>query len=266
MDFFLTAVILGLIEGITEFIPVSSTGHLLLAEYFLRLEHPFFHSELFNAVIQVGAMLAALPLFRSRLATLRRWRDPAARGYFVKLGVAFFITGAGGLLLKKAGLELPDTVWPIATALGVGGIVFLIVERWLRGRKMGSEVTWTIAVAIGLVQLVAVAFPGTSRSGVTIITALVLGLARVPATEFSFLLGVPTLCAAGAKTAYDAYKTQEVILWFPLVVAFVVASISSFLAVRWLLGYVRSHTFEGFGWYRLGLTAVLLVLVKAGLG
>jgi undecaprenyl-diphosphatase len=144
--------------------------------------------------------------------------------------------------------------------------VFLIVERWLRGRKMGSEVTWTIAVAIGLVQLVAVAFPGTSRSGVTIITALVLGLARVPATEFSFLLGVPTLCAAGAKTAYDAYKTQEVILWFPLVVAFVVASISSFLAVRWLLGYVRSHTFEGFGWYRLGLTAVLLVLVKAGLG
>jgi undecaprenyl-diphosphatase len=266
MDFFLTAVILGLIEGITEFIPVSSTGHLLLAEYFLRLEHPFFHSELFNAVIQVGAMLAALPLFRSRLATLRQWRDPAARGYFVKLGVAFFITGVGGLSLKKAGLELPDTVWPIATALGVGGIVFLIVERWLRGRKMGSEVTWTIAVAIGLVQLVAVAFPGTSRSGVTIITALVLGLARVPATEFSFLLGVPTLCAAGAKTAYDAYKTQEVILWFPLVVAFVVASISSFLAVRWLLGYVRSHTFEGFGWYRLGLTAVLLVLVKAGLG
>jgi len=270
MQYLLVAIILGLVEGITEFIPVSSTGHLLIAEHFLkvdgvRLNQTFFHSELFNAVIQVGAMLAALPLFRGRLATLSQWRDPAARGYFVKLGVAFFITGVGGLVMKKAGLELPDTIWPIAIALGVGGILFLIVERWLRGKKMGSEVTWTIAVAIGLAQLVAVAFPGTSRSGVTIITALVLGLARVPATEFSFLLGVPTLCAAGAKTAYDAYKTQEVILWSPLIVAFVVASISSFLAVRWLLGYVRSHTFEGFGWYRIGLAAILIALAKMGL-
>ena len=270
MQFLLAAIILGLVEGITEFIPVSSTGHLLIVEHFLRVDgarlHPFFHSEVFNAVIQVGAVLAALPLFRSRLATLKQWRDPVARGYFVKLGVAFCITGVGGLAMKKAGLELPETVWPIAIALGVGGILFLIVERWIRGRKMGDEVTWTIAVAVGVAQLAAVAFPGTSRSGATIVIALVLGLARVPATEFSFLLGVPTLCAAGAKTAYDAYKSQEVILWTPLLVAFIVAAISSFMAVRWLLGYVRSHTFEGFGWYRIGLALIIVVLAGFGLG
>lgn len=270
MSILLIAIFLGLVEGITEFIPVSSTGHLLIAEHFLkldgvRLSQTFFHSEVFNAVIQVGAVLAALPLFKDRLASLKRWRDPAARSYFLKLGVAFLITAAGGLLMKKAGLRLPHTVWPIAVALGVGGLLFLLVERFIRGRKIGDEVTWIIAIAIGVAQLAAVAFPGTSRSGATIIIALALGLGRVAATEFSFLLGVPTLCAAGLKTSFDAWKAHETILWAPLIVAAVVAAISSFAAVRWLLGYVRSHTFEGFGWYRIGLAAVLIVLAKAGL-
>ncbi|MEQ1850724.1 MAG: undecaprenyl-diphosphate phosphatase [Chthoniobacteraceae bacterium] len=266
MDFFLTAIILGLIEGITEFIPVSSTGHLLIAEHFLKLEHPFFHSEVFNAGIQVGAVLAALPLFKSRLATLSRWREPEARGYFVKLGVSFAITVAGVLIMKKAGLRLPHTVYPVMIALAVTGLLFFAVERWIRGRPMTDEVTWTIAIVVGAAQLLAVAFPGTSRSGATIILALALGMGRAAATEYSFLLGVPTLCAAGAKTMMDALKTGESILWAPLAVAAIVAAASSFLAVRWLLGYVRTHTFVGFGWYRLGLAAVLLVLVKAGLG
>jgi undecaprenyl-diphosphatase len=183
----------------------------------------------------------------------------------VKLAVAFGITGVGALALKKAGLQLPHSVWPIAAALAVGGVLFLLVERWIRGKEMGEEVTWTVAVVVGLAQMAAVAFPGTSRSGITIIMSLLLGLARVPATEFSFLLGVPTLCAAGLKTAYDAHKTHEVILWSPLIVATLVAAISSFAAVRWLLGYVRTHTFAGFGWYRIAFALIIVLLVRVGL-
>ena len=270
MHYFLIAVILGLVEGITEFIPVSSTGHLLIAEHFLwidgkRLDETFFHSEIFNAVIQVGAVLAALPLFKERLATLTRWREPEVRGYFLKMGVSFAITVVGVLLMKKAGLRLPHSVYPVMAALAVGGVIFLLVERWVRGKPMNDEVTWTIAVVVGVGQLLAVAFPGTSRSGATIILALALGLGRASATEFSFLLGVPTLCAAGLKTTMDALKTHEQILWAPLAVSAVFAAISSFFAVRWLLGYVRSHTFAGFGWYRIGLAVILLILAQLGL-
>ena len=286
MQLLLIAVILGLVEGITEFIPVSSTGHLLIAEHFLkldgvRLSETFFHSELFNAVIQVGAVLAALPLFKDRLGSLKRWREPGVRGYFVKLAVAFAITAGGGLLMKKMGLRLPHTVWPIAIALGVGGVLFLVVERSIRGKKAAEEVTWGIAIALGAAQLAAVAFPGTSRSGATIIIALVLGIGRVQATEFSFLLGVPTLCAAGGLKLLESLKMhgavmeQEIagavvktvvpILWGPLIVASIVAAVSSVLAVRWLLGYVRSHTFVGFGWYRIGMAAVIILLVRVGL-
>jgi len=267
MSHWLAAIILGIIEGITEFIPVSSTGHLLLAEQFLTLDgqplhQTFFGTEVFNAVIQCGAMLAALPLFSSRLATLKRWREPEHFGYFLKMGVAFAITVAGALIMKKAGLRLPHTVQPIALALLIGGVLFVAVEWWLRGRQVTTEITWTLAVAFGLAQLVAVAFPGSSRSGCTILFALILGLGRSAATEFSFLLGVPTLCAAGAKTMLDALKANEVILWGPLIVSTLVAAVCSVFAVRWLLRYVQSHTFTGFGLYRIALGIALLLLVR----
>lgn len=264
MSHWLLAVILGLIEGITEFIPVSSTGHLLLAEQFLSvggqpIDGTFFGSEVFNAVIQCGAVLAALPLFSDRLATLRRWREPASRDYFLKLLLAFAITVAGALVMKKLGLTLPHTAQPIALALLLGGVLFVVTERWLRGRAAVTEVSWKLAAVFGLAQLVAVAFPGSSRSGSTIIFALLLGLGRGPAVEFSFLLGVPTLCAAGAKTMLDALKHHEVILWQPLLIATLVAAVSSVFAVRWLLRYVQSHTFTGFGIYRIALGVLLLL-------
>ncbi len=269
MSDWIAAIILGIIEGITEFIPVSSTGHLLLAEQFLKLDgkalsETFFGTEIFNAVIQCGAMLAALPLFSDRLATLKRWREPEVRDYFLKMAVAFGITVAGALVMKKAGLQLPHTVTPIATALLIGGLLFVGVEWWLGGRPHTSEVSWALAVAFGVGQLIAVAFPGSSRSGSTILLALMLGMTRGAATEFSFLLGVPTLCAAGAKTMLDALKHHETILWGPLVVSTVVAAVCSVLAVRWLLRYVQSHTFTGFGIYRIAF-AVLLFGVVFGL-
>ena len=267
MSAWLIAVVLGFIEGLTEFIPVSSTGHLLLAEHWLTLDgrplhETFFGTEIFNSVIQCGAMLAALPLFSGRLATLSRWREPGVRDYFLKLALAFCITVAGVLVMKKKGLALPHTVMPIAIALLAGGVLFVVVEMWLRGRPGTSEVTWTLAVVFGLAQIVAVAFPGVSRSGATILLALMLGLGRGPAIEFSFLLGIPTLCAAGAKTSLDALKAHETILWSPLIVATIVAAVVSFVAVKWMLHYVQSHTFTGFGVYRIVLAIVLLLAVR----
>ena len=243
MSAWLIAIILGLVEGLTEFIPVSSTGHLLIAEHFLNVGG-FFKTEVFNAVVQCGAVLAALPLFSDRLATLKRWREPQFREYFLKLGAAFFITAVGGLLMKKMGLRLPESVVPIAVALLVGGILFIAVEYAVRKRNPVAEVTWAVAIAIGAAQLVAVAFPGTSRSGATILFALLLGLGRGPATEFSFLLGVPPLCAAGALKLLESIKAGGAVLeqgavktvipmeWGPLAVACVVAAISSVLAIR----------------------------------
>lgn len=268
MSIWLIAIILGLVEGITEFIPISSTGHLLIAEHFLGSDS-FFHTEVFNAVIQAVAMLAALPLFSDRLATLKRWREPGPFSYFSKMAVAFGITVVGALAFKfivkkfTHGADdslLPKTVMPVAIALLVGGVLFVWVERWLRGRKSSDQISWAVAIVIGLAQVLAVVFPGASRSGSTILLALVMGLGRGPATEFSFLLGVPTLCAAAVKTLWDAHKEHVTIVWGPLLLTSAVAGIASFLAVRWLLGYVRSHTFTGFGWYRIGLGAALIAL------
>jgi undecaprenyl-diphosphatase len=275
MSDWLIAIILGLVEGLTEFIPVSSTGHLLIAEHMLKVDG-FFNTEVFNAVIQVGAVLAALPLFRDRLATLARWKEPRYRDYFIKLGAAFMVTAVGGLVMKKLGLRLPETVIPVAAALLVGGVLFIAVEKLIKGREAAVEISWSVALAIGTAQLVAVAFPGTSRSGATILVALLLGLGRGPATEFSFLLGVPTLCAAGALKLLESFKAHGAVLehqvagtviktiipmqWGPLLLACVVAAISSVLAVKWMLGYVRTHTFTGFGWYRICFAAVLLLL------
>ena len=262
MPDWLIAIVLGFIEGLTEFIPVSSTGHLLIAEHLLKLHQGFFGTEVFNAVIQSGAMLAALPLFSKRLATLKDWRVAANRDYFLKLGLAFAITVVGALIMKKKGLALPHTVTPIALALLIGGALFVLVEWWLRGHSGTSEITWTLAVVFGLAQLVAIAFPGTSRSGATILFALLFGLGRGPAVEFSFLLGVPTLCAAGAKTLLDTLKAHEAIQWGPLIIATVVAAVASIVAVRWLLRYVQTHTFTGFGIYRIVVGIVLLLVVR----
>ena len=267
MSVWLIAIILGLVEGVTEFIPVSSTGHLLITERLLHIgPESFFSSEVFNSFIQVWAMIAALPLFKDRLATLC---EPKGRGYLAKLFVAFCITVAGALIFKSVMKKvtghdelLPKTMFPVAMALLVGGVLFVLIERWLRGRKSGADLTWAIAIAIGIAQVAAVAFPGTSRSGATILIALALGLGRGPATEFSFLLGVPTLGAAAVKTLWDAHKHGVVIEWAPMLLASVVASVASFFAVRWMIRYVSTHTFTGFGMYRIVAGVVLLLACR----
>jgi undecaprenyl-diphosphatase len=260
MPEWLAIVCLGIIEGITEFLPVSSTGHLLLAEHWLPRQ-----SDLFNTVIQCGTVLAVIVVFTGRLKKLLlHWREPASRDYILKLAAAFVITGIGGIVLKKLHFKLPETTTPVASATLIGGVFFVVVEQWLRNKPLRDEITWRVALAVGLAQLLAAIFPGTSRSGVTILCALILGTGRPAATEFSFLLGIPTLLAAGGLQIASAFHHHETasINWSMLLLASVVAAVVAFAAVQWLLRFVQTHTFVGFGWYRILLGLGMLLLVS----
>lgn len=278
MPLWITVVLLGIIEGIAEFIPISSTGHLIIAQKLFELagvlpaNHWLVqaspHKDLFNVVIQSGAVLAVLPLFPRRLRQfVFEWRAPATRDYLLKIGAAFALTGIGGVLLEKNDFTLPENILPVALALAVGGFLFFLAEHRLRGRKLLDEVSWTIVIAVGVGQLVAAVFPGASRSGSTIILALLCGLNRVAATEFTFLVGIPTMLAAGGlkivKTAQQAAGAPPE-FWMMVGLGFVVAAIVSFVAVRWLLRYVQTHTFVPFGWYRIVLALVLVLMLAVG--
>lgn len=263
MPDWIIVILLGILEGITEFIPVSSTGHLLVAEKLLHVEK----SDLFNVVIQCGAVLAVLPLFSDRLKQfVLRWREPATLDYLIKISAAFVITGVGGLILEKKKFKLPEELLPVAIALLVGGILFVAIERWLRGKTLKNEITWTIVIAVGLGQLVAAIFPGASRSGTTILFALLLGLSRPAATEFSFLVGIPTMLAAGSLKIFKAFHHSIAGApsenWGMVVLGTLVAAVISFVAVKWLLRYVQTHTFTAFGWYRIALAIVIFLLLK----
>lgn len=257
----LSAAILGIIEGLTEFIPVSSTGHLLLAQQWLPKQ-----TELFNVVIQSGAVIALFPLFSKRLRELSfGLREPENRDLLAKLFVAFMITGVIGMALKKAGLRLPEEAASVAWATFIGGWVILGVERWVRGRNLTDTISWGVAVGMGLAQIVAMVFPGSSRSGTTIMLALLLGLGRPRATEFSFLLGIPTLLAAGAVEILGELRhagsggPQED--WGALLLGTIVSALVSFIVVKWLIRFVQSHTFVGFAIYRIIFGGLMLVYI-----
>jgi undecaprenyl-diphosphatase len=255
----LAVVILGVIEGITEFLPISSTGHLLLVENANLLPR---QSDLFNITIQSGAALAVLAVFGGRLRDLlARVTEPESRDYLLKLLLAFVITGVGGLVVKRLGFTLPKEIAPIAWATLVGGAVIIAIEWALRGRRPARrDVTWEVAVVVGLAQLLAAVFPGTSRAAATIMIAMLFGLARPAATEFSFLVGVPTLLAAGGLETMQALRhpTGPPTEWGLLVLGTLVSAVTAFLVVRWLLRWVQTHNFVVFGWYRVALGLVML--------
>lgn len=258
MPDWLVVIILGIVEGITEFLPISSTGHLLLVEHALGTHQ----TDLFNTVIQCGAVLAVVVIFTARLKELCfQWREPATRDYILKLGVSFVITAVGGLVLKKLNYKLPETPIPVAWATLVGGILFIAIELGLRNRPRTDTITWAVAIGMGIAQLAAAVFPGLSRSGSTILTALAFGLNRPAAAEFSFLLGIPTLLAAGALQTYKALKDPAAapIDWGLLALGSVVAAVTAFAAVKWLLKFVQGHTFIGFGWYRIVVGGIILL-------
>jgi undecaprenyl-diphosphatase len=264
MPDWLAIIFLGIIEGVTEFLPISSTGHLLIPQNLGLLPAK---SDLFNVVIQSGAVIAVLAVFTKRVKHLATTLNEAAtRDFLLKLGVSFFITAVGGLAIKKFDIELPETIPPVAWATLIGGVVILVLEALHKGRTGTVNITWTVVVAVALAQLLAAVFPGTSRSGASILMALALGVARPAATEFSFLLGIPTLMAAGAYKILSAFKDGSAATedWGMVALGTVVSAISAFVVVKWLIRFVQSHTFNGFAWYRIALGAALLAWVHFG--
>jgi undecaprenyl-diphosphatase len=265
MPLWIIILLLGIVEGVTEFLPVSSTGHLLIAEQWLHSHQ----SDLFNVVIQGGAVLAVLPLFPDRMRQFFfEWRRKETQDYAFKIAFAFVLTGIGGLILDKKGFKLPEELQPVAIALLVGGIGFVVIEAWLHGRTLKNEITWTIALAVGLGQLLAAVFPGTSRSGATILLCLLLGLNRPAATEFSFLVGIPTMLAASGlkifKALHHPVAGTPPERWDMVALGFIVSAIVSFIAVKWLLRYVQTHTFVLFGWYRIAMAAIVAAMLFFG--
>lgn len=264
MPEWLAVVALGLIEGVTEFLPISSTGHLLLVQGSGWLPR---QSDLFNIGIQSGTAVSVAVAFAGRLRDLvDRRHEAAARSFMLKLVAAFTLTAAGGLVLKRVGVTLPRDVAPVAWATLLGGVAILLVEWAMRGRAARSEVTWAVALAVGAAQLFAAVFPGTSRAGATILVALALGLTRSMATEFSFLLGVPTLLAAGGYEALQVLQqpARSETSWGMIALGTVVSALAALVAVRWLLRFIQTHTFMGFGWYRVALGLLILTGVPHG--
>ncbi|MGN6314181.1 MAG: undecaprenyl-diphosphate phosphatase [Rhodanobacteraceae bacterium] len=259
----LNVIVLGIIEGITEFLPISSTGHLLIAEHWLGAR-----SDLFNVGIQAGAILAITLVYWRRIwELLTRWRDPATRDYLFKLIVAFLITVVLGVIVVKHGFKLPETVTPIAWALIIGGIWMIGAEQVAARMSDRTYVTWPVAIMVGIAQMVAGVFPGTSRSAATIFAAMLFGTSnRAAATEFAFLVGIPTMYAA---TGYELLKVvkgggaahED---WAALVVGFIVSLLVAFAAVKWLLHYIRSHRYTPFAVYRIALGIALLLWLPAG--
>lgn len=261
MESLLQVVLLGIIEGITEFLPISSTGHLLIAEHWLGRR-----SDLFNVAIQAGAILAVVVIYRQRLWDLAvHFSRTENRAYILKLTAAVAITVVGGFVAKQSGLELPDTVAPIAWALILGGLAIFAIEAYTRHQAPADTLTWRVAFWVGIGQILAAVFPGTSRSAATIFAAMLAGMTSRPAAaEFSFLVGIPTMFAATAYEVMDLYRSGHVAdeNWTELGVGFIVSAIVAFITVKWLLRYVQTHSFTPFGWYRIALG--LLIFAASG--
>ncbi len=255
----LKAVVLGLVEGITEFLPISSTGHLILASELLHFNDA--RGKLFTIVIQSGALLALCWEYRARLLSVagNLHRDRAAQRFVLRLFIAFLPLACVGLLfgdLIKARLFNATTV---ASAFIIGGLIMLWAERREHRIRVASvdAASFGDALKIGLAQVLAL-IPGTSRAGATIIGGLLFGLSRRAATEFSFFLAIPTL---GAATLYELYAERALIDgrdWGMWVGGFVAAFCGAFVSVRWLLRYISEHDFSALAWYRIAFGALVL--------
>ncbi len=262
----LKALILGVVEGLTEFLPISSTGHLILAGDLLNFNDD--RGKLFEIVIQSGAILAVVWEYRARLAAtfagLGRVRE--ANRLVLNLFIAFLPLAVLGLAFGKAIKAHLFAPIPVATAFIVGAFVILWAERKNHTVRIETvdEMRPMDAVKMGIAQAFAL-IPGTSRSGSTIIGGMLFGLSRKAATEFSFFLAIPTL---GVATVYQVYKERALLsaddlgMW---IVGFISAFISAFLCVRWLLRYISSHDFVPFAWYRIAFGIVVLATWHFGL-
>jgi undecaprenyl-diphosphatase len=265
----LKALIMGLVEGFTEFLPISSTGHLILTASLLNFTGE--KMKVFEIAIQGGAMLSVIWEFRARIGAVLAGlgSDPKARRFMMNVIIGFLPAAVLGLLFNKVIKQNLFAPVPVATAFIVGGFVILWVERRARNNPVSvriqsvDDMTMFDALKVGLAQAFAL-IPGTSRSGATIIGGMMLGLSRKAATEFSFFLAIPTLLGA---TFYSLYKERALLSAadLPLFgVGTVAAFVSAFLCVRWLLRYISTHDFTIFAWYRIVFGLVVIATAYSG--
>ena len=260
------AFILGIVEGLTEFLPISSTGHLILVGDLLDFNDD--KGKVFEIVIQTGAMFAILWEYRERFIGVLRglFSDRRAQTFVLNLIVAFIPAAVFGLAFNHAIKELLFKPVPVAVAFIVGALIILWVERRKRVARVKTvdDMSWRDALKIGIAQTFAL-IPGTSRSGATIIGGLLTGLSRRAATEFSFFLAVPTLISAGA---YDAWKNRALFdaADVPMfAVGMITSFVAAFLCVRWLLRFISTHDFTVFAWYRIVFGIAVLWTASNGM-
>jgi undecaprenyl-diphosphatase len=262
----LKALILGLVEGITEFLPISSTGHLILVGTLLNFNDET--GKVFEIVIQLGAILAVCWVYRDKLLDVVRnlpWQRDARR-FTVNLIIAFLPAAVLGVLFINTIKEHLFKPVPVALAFIIGGLLILWAERREHRIVVGQvdDMGWQVALKVGCAQALAL-IPGTSRSGATIIGGLFFGLSRKAATEFSFFLAIPTMFAA---TIFDVYKHRDLLQSQDLevfTIGFITAFISAMFAVRGLLRYISRHDFTIFAWYRIAFGVVVLGTAYSGL-
>lgn len=265
----LKALIMGIVEGLTEFLPISSTGHLILTASLLDFTGE--KVKVFEIAIQAGAMLAVCWEYRVRIASVLSglFSDAKAQRFAMNLVIAFIPAAALGFMFNKAITASLFAPVPVALAFIIGGLVILWVERRNKGAPAArvesvDDMTTMDALKVGFAQAFAL-IPGTSRSGATIIGGMLFGLSRKAATEFSFFLAIPTLFAA---TIYSVYKQRDLLSlldlpWFG--VGAIASFLSAFLCVRWLLRYISSHDFTIFAWYRIVFGFVVIATAYAGI-
>ena len=273
----LDAIILGLVEGITEYLPVSSTGHLILTQWMLGLDQdPEVERavDTFMIVIQGGAILAVLGLYANRVKQMLAGiagSNPAGRRLVIAILIAFLPAAVLGVLLDKTIESILMAPLPVVIALAAGGVLMIVVGRGPRrksdttGLTEITELPVRSALAIGIAQCLAM-IPGTSRSMVTIVAGMLCGLRPVQAAEFSFLLGLPTLGGACVYKLFtnltdDGPTLFETLGVLPIVVGLITATIAAAAAITWLVGYLNRHGLAAFGWYRLGLAALMFLII-----
>lgn len=276
------AIVLGIVEGITEWLPVSSTGHMILVDEFLKLGMSDEFKEMFEVVIQLGAIMAVVVLYWSKLWPFGRKNNNAplkTEGFgaciktdifqmWFKVLVACVPAAIVGLLFDDELNALFYNPWTVAIALIVFGIAFIVIEKWNKGRtaKINSidDLTYKAALIIGAFQLIAAVFPGTSRSGATIVGALLIGISRTVAAEFTFYLAIPVMFGASllklVKFGLAFTGPELAVLLIGMITAFVV----SVFVIRFLMDYIKKHDFTVFGWYRivLGLLVIIYFTVQ----
>ena len=258
MNYF-QAIILAIIEGLTEFLPVSSTGHMIIGSSFMGIaSDPFV--KLFTVAIQLGAILSVVVLYFKRFFK--------SINFYIKLVVAFIPAAVFGLLLSKKIDELLESPMAVGISLLVGGIILLFVDKWFDKPTINEEeeINYLTALKIGFFQCIAM-IPGISRSGATIVGGMTQKLSRKVAAEFSFFLAVPTMFAATAKKLLDFYQDGHTITQEQtnlLIIGNVVAFIVALLAIKSFIGYLNKHGFKMFGWYRIIAGLIIIILLMTG--